>query len=142
MTTSARAVRVDLQLASYLHLAGCHDLPPMTTSAVSENDTLVQIASYNTNLQGSLGLPQDLVDWLSPTLQVSTFLSRAPRAPDIIAVGFQELLPLHLGRMFLFFTQFQLQELIIACSSLWEVQVCYRRQERAHLIPNRSQCTK
>lgn len=60
-------------------------------------DLLVQIASYNTNLQGSLGLPQDLVDWLSPTLEVSRFLSRAQRAPDIVAVGFQELLPLHLG---------------------------------------------
>lgn len=60
---------------------------------------LVQIASYNTNLQGVLGLPQDLVDWLSPTLQVSNFLSRERRAPDIVAVGFQELLPLHLGRM-------------------------------------------
>ena len=60
---------------------------------------LVQIGSYNTNLQGGKGLPQDLVDWLSPTLQVSSFLSREPRAPDIFVVGFQELLPLHLGRM-------------------------------------------
>lgn len=59
---------------------------------------LVQIASYNTNLQGVLGLPQDLVDWLAPTLQVSNFLFHQQRAPDIIAVGFQELLPLHLGR--------------------------------------------
>ncbi|EAU88747.2 skeletal muscle/kidney enriched inositol 5-phosphatase [Coprinopsis cinerea okayama7 len=58
---------------------------------------LVQITSYNTNLQGVLGLPQDLVDWLSPTLQVSNFLSGKKRAPDIVAVGFQELLPLHLG---------------------------------------------
>ncbi|RPD66378.1 skeletal muscle/kidney enriched inositol 5-phosphatase [Lentinus tigrinus ALCF2SS1-7] len=58
---------------------------------------LIQIASYNTNLQAERGLPQDLVDWLAPTLQVSTFLSREPRAPDIVAVGFQELLPLHLG---------------------------------------------
>ncbi|KAG6854742.1 hypothetical protein C0991_002456 [Blastosporella zonata] len=58
---------------------------------------LVQIASYNTNLQGVHGLPQDLVDWLSPTLQVSKFLSKERRAPDIVAVGFQELLPLHLG---------------------------------------------
>ncbi|KAF9482797.1 inositol polyphosphate phosphatase [Pholiota conissans] len=58
---------------------------------------LVQIASYNTNLQGILGLPQDLVDWLAPTLQVSNFLSTERRAPDIVAVGFQELLPLHLG---------------------------------------------
>lgn len=59
---------------------------------------LVQIGTYNTNLQGGLGLPQDLVDWLSPTLQVSSFLSRQPRTPDIVVVGFQELLPLHLGR--------------------------------------------
>ncbi|KAH9945900.1 Endonuclease/exonuclease/phosphatase [Epithele typhae] len=58
---------------------------------------LVQIASYNTNLQAERGLPQDLVDWLAPTLQVSTFLARERRAPDIVAVGFQELLPLHLG---------------------------------------------
>ncbi|TFK55077.1 DNase I-like protein [Heliocybe sulcata] len=63
----------------------------------SHDRLLVQIASYNTNLQGIFGLPQDLVDWLSPTLQVSSFLSREPRAPDIVAVGFQELLPLHLG---------------------------------------------
>ncbi|KAI4527888.1 DNase I-like protein [Schizophyllum commune Loenen D] len=58
---------------------------------------LVQIASYNTALQGLNGVPQDLVDWLSPTLQVSHFLSRERRAPDIVAVGFQELLPLYLG---------------------------------------------
>ncbi|KAF5373854.1 hypothetical protein D9758_000676 [Tetrapyrgos nigripes] len=63
----------------------------------SADRLLVQIASYNTNLQGFEGVPQDLVDWLSPTLQVSTFLSHEPRAPDIVAVGFQELLPLHLG---------------------------------------------
>ncbi|KAF7363592.1 Inositol polyphosphate phosphatase [Mycena sanguinolenta] len=56
----------------------------------------VQLASYNTNLQGENGVPQDLVDWLSPTLQVSSFLSHQ-RPADIIAVGFQELLPLHLG---------------------------------------------
>ncbi|KAJ7097763.1 inositol polyphosphate phosphatase [Mycena belliarum] len=57
---------------------------------------LVQLCSYNTNLQGKEGLPQDLVDWLSPTLQVSAFLSHQ-RSADIVAVGFQELLPLHLG---------------------------------------------
>ncbi|KAF8506357.1 inositol polyphosphate phosphatase [Hysterangium stoloniferum] len=65
--------------------------------ASSLKGTVVQIASYNTNLQGDLGVPQDLVDWLSPTLTVSNFLSRTPNAPDIVAVGFQELLPLHLG---------------------------------------------
>ncbi|KAG7447983.1 inositol polyphosphate phosphatase [Guyanagaster necrorhizus] len=69
----------------------------MHPTGLPHDGVLVQIATYNTNLQGSLGLPQDLVDWLSPTLQVSTFLSRSLRAPDIIAVGFQELLPLHLG---------------------------------------------
>ncbi|KAK0210841.1 Endonuclease/exonuclease/phosphatase [Desarmillaria ectypa] len=69
----------------------------MHPTDLPDDGVLVQIASYNTNLQGNLGLPQDLVDWLSPTLQVSTFLSPSPRAPDIIAVGFQELLPLHLG---------------------------------------------
>ncbi|OBZ69353.1 Inositol polyphosphate 5-phosphatase OCRL-1 [Grifola frondosa] len=41
--------------------------------------------------------PLDLVDWLAPTLQVSSFLAHGRRAPDIVAVGFQELLPLHLG---------------------------------------------
>lgn len=61
---------------------------------------LVQIGSYNTNLQTGAGLPQDLVDWLAPTLQVSSFLSKEQRAPDIVAIGFQELLPLHLGRTY------------------------------------------
>jgi len=75
----------------------------MATATASSNPSdqlLVQIASYNTALQGLRGVPQDLVDWLSPTLKVSTFLSRQPRAPDIVAVGFQELLPLHKGRMY------------------------------------------
>ena len=65
---------------------------------MTDHRLLVQIATYNTNLQAERGLPQDLVDWLAPTLQVSTFLARERRAPDIVAVGFQELLPLHLGR--------------------------------------------
>jgi hypothetical protein len=60
---------------------------------------LVQIASYNTNLQGLHGLKQDLFDWLSPTLQTSAFLNPNTRAPDLIAVGFQETLPLYLGRL-------------------------------------------
>jgi len=71
------------------------------TDAPLADRLLVQIASYNTNLQGVLGLPQDLVDWLAPTLQVSSFLSRERRAPDIVAVGFQELLPLPQGRAFI-----------------------------------------
>jgi uncharacterized protein (DUF934 family) len=75
----------------------------MTAAADPSSDSdrpLVQIASYNTALQGLRGVPQDLVDWLSPTLKVSRFLSRQPRAPDIVAVGFQELLPIHQGRMY------------------------------------------
>lgn len=44
-------------------------------------------------LAGDEALPQDLVDWLRPTLAHGD----TPEAPDIIAVGFQELLPLHLG---------------------------------------------
>ena len=70
------------------------------TADSSSDRLLVQIASYNTALQGLRGVPQDLVDWLSPTLKVSKFLSRQPRAPDIFAVGFQELLPLHQGRTY------------------------------------------
>ncbi|CCM04728.1 uncharacterized protein FIBRA_06916 [Fibroporia radiculosa] len=58
---------------------------------------LVQIASYNTNLQGDSGLPQDLVDWLAPTLQASRARQSERRPLDIVAVGFQELVPLHLG---------------------------------------------
>jgi hypothetical protein len=73
----------------------------MATAAPSNasDRLLVQIASYNTALQGLRGVPQDLVDWLSPTLKVSKFLARH-RAPDMVAVGFQELLPLHQGRMY------------------------------------------
>jgi hypothetical protein len=67
------------------------------STILSKDRLLVQIASYNTNLQGDHGLPQDLVDWLSPTLQVSRFFTHGPRTPDVVAVGFQELLPLHLG---------------------------------------------
>lgn len=59
----------------------------------STRSTRVQIASYNTNLQGNAGLPQDLVDWLTPTFRTASTVD----PPDIVAVGFQELLPLHLG---------------------------------------------
>ncbi|KAI0031835.1 inositol polyphosphate phosphatase [Vararia minispora EC-137] len=59
-------------------------------------ETVVQVLSYNTALQALHGLPQDLVDWLEPSLDVSNFLSRH-RSVDIFAVGFQELLPLHIG---------------------------------------------
>ncbi|KAL5529679.1 hypothetical protein ACEPAG_5664 [Sanghuangporus baumii] len=89
---------------SLLHTSLCNatNLPVSTMTAPEEihpedNKLLVQIATYNTNLQGNAGLPQDLVDWLAPTLKVANFLARGKQAPDIVAVGFQELLPLHLG---------------------------------------------
>ncbi|KIK49244.1 hypothetical protein CY34DRAFT_797194 [Suillus luteus UH-Slu-Lm8-n1] len=63
----------------------------------NDGSLFVQVGSYNTNLQGGAGVPQDLVDWLVPTLQVASFLSKEPRVPDIFVIGFQELLPLHLG---------------------------------------------
>ncbi|KAJ1310455.1 hypothetical protein OPQ81_007188 [Rhizoctonia solani] len=66
------------------------------TSAPEPSDSrslIVQIASYNTNLQGYQGVPQNLVDWLVPTLSAS----HSRETPDIVAVGFQELLPLHLA---------------------------------------------
>lgn len=76
------------------------ELPPphsMSTQQASPR-LLVQICSYNSNLQGEAALPQDLVDWLAPTFTTSKFLARNS-APDIIVVGFQELLPLHLSCM-------------------------------------------
>lgn len=63
----------------------------------SDKNLFIQVGSYNTNLQGGAGVPQDLVDWLVPTLQVASFLSKEPHVPDIFVIGFQELLPLHLG---------------------------------------------
>jgi hypothetical protein len=94
--------------------------------ALHNERLLIQIASYNTNLQGVLGLPQDLVDWLSPTFQVSSFLSTERRAPDIVAVGFQELLPLHLGRKLPFHHLLRLLNSFLS-SSCWTIQVCHKR---------------
>ncbi|KAG8794031.1 hypothetical protein FRC17_008344 [Serendipita sp. 399] len=62
-----------------------------------DNKITVQIGTYNANLQGHKGLPQNLVDWLQPSLTVSQFLANTRTAPDIVAIGFQELLPLQLG---------------------------------------------
>lgn len=101
---------------------------------------LVQIASYNTNLQGVLGLPQDLVDWLAPTLQVSHFLARERRAPDIVAVGFQELLPLHLGRTF--FGSTAAAKGLLTDLSVRIFQVRNREQRCAYSVPNRSACAE
>ena len=47
-------------------------------------------------MQGD-AITQDLVDWLAPTLTTSSFLANHSGAADILVVGFQELLPLHLG---------------------------------------------
>jgi hypothetical protein len=63
------------------------------------NQVIVQIGTYNANLQGNAGLPQNLVDWLVPSLKVSSFLANTRTAPDIVAIGFQELLPLQFGCM-------------------------------------------
>jgi len=92
-------VRLDQMCRLYCRCQSCvlSSTSTMTTVESLPDRLLVQIASYNTNLQALQGLPQDLVDWLAPTLHVSSFLTKR-RAPDIVAVGFQELLPLHHGR--------------------------------------------
>lgn len=90
-TTQTRANRANSPLPS-------SSSPTAAMSTLTTSGLLVQIASYNTNLQGNLGLPQDLVDWLAPTLSSSQ--KALDRSPDIVAVGFQELLPLHLGCAF------------------------------------------
>lgn len=51
-------------------------------------------------MQGNDLLAQDLVDWLAPTLTTSAFLANRTSTADILVVGFQELLPLHLGCKF------------------------------------------
>lgn len=63
----------------------------------------VQVASYNFNLQGDSTPFPDLQSWLVPTLSetrkeyTTQSMSHGREAPDIYAVGFQELLPLHLA---------------------------------------------
>ena len=106
-----------------------------TTASSGSERLLVQIASYNTALQGFRGVPQDLVDWLSPTLKVSSFLSRGRRAPDIVAVGFQELLPLHQGRMYT--ADLYPYYISTGTSSCWPVAWRCRRPERSHPLSAR-----
>jgi hypothetical protein len=112
----------------------------MTTS--SSDRLLVQIASYNTALQGFRGVPQDLVDWLSPTLKVSSFLSRQSRAPDIVAVGFQELLPLHKGRMYSTDSLSYHSSRLTVMISCWFFEQSYPRPQYPHPIPARGLCPK
>ena len=111
----------------------------MSPDSASRTDrVLVQLASYNTALQGVQGVPQDLVDWLSPTLEVSNFLARDPRGPDIVAVGFQELLPLHLGREYYLYSK---TYRITYHHSFGVFEVCHREQECPHSFANRSLCS-
>lgn len=63
----------------------------------------VQVASFNFNLQGTTVPFPDLQSWLVPTISetrneyTQTSMSQGREAPDIYAVGFQELLPLHMA---------------------------------------------
>lgn len=63
----------------------------------------IQIGTFNCNLQGSSSSSPDLTHWLVPTISeksddynISTEVDGRP-APDIYAIGFQELLPLQDG---------------------------------------------
>lgn len=63
----------------------------------------VQIGTFNCNLQGSSSASPDLTHWLVPTLSEKNSAyntnpnSDGRQAPDLYAVGFQELLPLSDG---------------------------------------------
>jgi phosphatidylinositol-bisphosphatase len=63
----------------------------------------VQIGTFNCNLQGSSSVSPDLTHWLVPTISEksaaynTTSDQDGRTAPDLYAVGFQELLPLHDG---------------------------------------------
>lgn len=154
-----QCVDVNSRLRSPVHpsriskyaLSSSSILASLVYTTMSDERLLVQLASYNTNLQAERGLPQDLVDWLAPTLQVSNFLSQGPRAPDIVTVGFQELLPLHLGRKY--FIQSTLKHIasMVAFlkllyyrysvlnhnnSSFWILQIRHREQKFADPLPS------
>ncbi|CAD6952634.1 unnamed protein product [Tilletia controversa] len=63
----------------------------------------VQVATFNCNLQGAAAVSPDLSPWLVPTLAEKSTVynpnepTQGRDAPDIYAVGFQELLPIPTG---------------------------------------------
>jgi hypothetical protein len=65
--------------------------------------TRVQVGTFNCNLQGASSAAPDLTHWLVPTIgekseeYVQDANADGRSAPDLYAVGFQELLPLHDG---------------------------------------------
>lgn len=73
------------------------------SASASHAPLRVQVGSYNFNLQGTTVPFPNLQSWLVPTLSetrteyTSTSMSAGRDAPDIYAVGFQELLPLHMA---------------------------------------------
>lgn len=78
----------------------------MATSAAGGNGhspLRVQVGTFNFNLQGTTVPFPELQSWLVPTISESrneytqTSMSQGRDAPDIYAVGFQELLPLHMA---------------------------------------------
>lgn len=56
------------------------------------------LTTFNTNLQGSEALDQDLSSWLLPVLHDATNDGPSDHLHDIYAIAVQELLPLHLAR--------------------------------------------
>ena len=60
------------------------------------------LTTWNTGLQGSKAQSQDLTSWLLPVLHKTTNDPNLPEGiiPDLYAIAVQELLPVHLARMF------------------------------------------